>query len=175
MTSGYDELWRWSVNDVAGFWRSIWEYFDVQCSRPPSDVLSSRTMPGAPWFAGCELSYAEHIFRDRDDAAVAIRSASEIRELEEITWGELRTEVAELAAGLRSLGVERGDRVVAYLPNITEAVTGFLATVSIGAIWSSCSPAFGAGAVVDRFAQIEPKVLLCVDGYRLTQAGTRHR
>ncbi len=164
--AGYEELWDWSTTEIEDFWASIWDHFGVISNgeRPPT--LASRQMPPKGWFAGAELSYPEHIFRGRNDATVAIRAASEIRELEGVTWGELKQTVAELAAGLRSLGVERGDRVVAYLPNITEAITGFLATASIGAIWSSCSPDFGAGSVVDRFAQIEPKVLLCVDGYR---------
>ena len=123
-------------------------------------------MPGAKWFTGAELNYAQHIFRGKRDGDVAVLHASELRPLGELRWGELREQVACAAAALRELGVERGDRVVAYLPNIPEALVAFLATASIGAIWSSCSPDFGASSVVDRFAQIEPKVLLCVDGYR---------
>ena len=123
-------------------------------------------MPGARWFEGAELNYAEHVFRDRDPAALAVQHASELRELDTLTWGELERQVAAAAAGLRALGVERGDRVVAYVPNTPEALVAFLATASIGAVWSSCSPDFGAGSVVDRFAQIEPKVLFAVDGYR---------
>ena len=123
-------------------------------------------MPGARWFEGAELNYAQHIFRGKRDTDVAVLHASELRQLGELRWGELREQVASVAAGLRELGVERGDRVVAYLPNIPETLVAFLATASIGAIWSSCSPDFGASSVVDRFAQIEPKVLLCVDGYR---------
>jgi acetoacetyl-CoA synthetase len=164
--SDYDALWRWSVDDLEGFWAAIWDYFDVVSSKPRGDVLPERTMPGAQWFGGTELNYAEHVFRGKRGGDVAILHASEIRELGELTWDELRDRVASLAAGLHELGVERGDRVVAYLPNIPEAIIGFLATASIGAIWSSCSPDFGAGSVVDRFAQIEPKVLLAVDGYR---------
>jgi acetoacetyl-CoA synthetase len=123
-------------------------------------------MPGANWFPGALLSYPQHIFRNRNDADVAVRHASELRDLGELTWGELRDQVARAAAGLRELGVGRGDRVVAYMPNIPETLVAFLATASLGAIWSSCSPDFGASSVVDRFAQIEPKVLFCVDGYR---------
>ena len=123
-------------------------------------------MPGADWFPGALLSYPQHIFRNRDDADVAVRHASELRELGEVTWGELGDQVARAAAGLRELGIGRGDRVVAYMPNIPETLVAFLATASLGAIWSSCSPDFGASSVVDRFAQIEPKVLFCVDGYR---------
>ncbi len=162
----YDELRRWSVEDLEGFWAAVWEHFDVHAATPYERVLASAEMPGARWFGGAELSYAEHIFRDRDGAAVAIRHASELREPGEWTWAELRAQTAAIAAGLRALGVERGDRVVAYAPNIPEAVAALLACASIGATWSSCSPDFGARSVVDRFAQIEPKVLIAVDGYR---------
>src|SRR3954463_10149769 len=162
----YHALWRWSVEDVEGFWAAIWEFFDVQSETGYEKVLGSREMPGAEWFPGATVSYARHIFRGREDSDVAIRHASELRELGEWTWGELSRQTAELAAGLRALGVERGDRVVAYIPNIPEAVAGLLACASIGAIWSSCSPDFGARSVADRFAQIEPKVLIAVDGYR---------
>ncbi len=164
-TEGYDALWRWSVTEVEDFWRSMWDYFDVQSAAPPTEVLSERTMPGARWFPGTELSYPEHVFRGKEGSEVAIQHQAEGGELGAITWGELRSRVAALAAGLRKLGVGRGDRVVAYLPNSPAAVIGFLATSSLGAIWSSCSPDFGASSVVDRFAQIEPKVLLAVDGY----------
>ncbi|MDQ1686893.1 MAG: acetoacetyl-CoA synthetase [Frankiaceae bacterium] len=165
-TTSYDELWRWSVDDLEGFWSSIAGHFDVAFHEPPAAVLGRREMPGARWFAGATLSYPEHILRDRDDAAVAIRHASELRPLAELTWGELRALVARIQAGLRDLGVQRGDRVVAYMPNIPEAIAAFLAVAGLGAVWSSCSPDFGARSVVDRFAQIEPKVLLAVDGYR---------
>jgi acetoacetyl-CoA synthetase len=162
----YGALWEWSVTELEDFWASIWDFFEVQASGPYSKVLPERVMPGARWFEGAELNYAEHIFRGKRDADVAVQHASELRELDELRWGELRKQVAAAAAGLRELGVDRGDRVVAYLPNIPETLVGFLATASIGAIWSSCSPDFGASSVADRFAQIEPKVLLCVDGYR---------
>jgi acetoacetyl-CoA synthetase len=162
----YDELWRWSVEDLEGFWASIAEHFEVAFHEPPRAVLGSRAMPGAEWFAGATLSYPEHILRGRDDGAVAIRHASELRPLQELTWGELRVQVARIQAGLRDLGVGRDDRVVAYMPNIPETIAAFLAVAGLGAIWSSCSPDFGARSVVDRFAQIEPKVLLAVDGYR---------
>jgi len=162
----YDALWRWSVDDLDGFWRAIWDFFDVQADGDPSPVLASREMPGASWFPGTSLNYAEHVFAGKDDAETAILHASELRELGELSWGELRAQVAAVAAGLRGLGVGRGDRVVAYLPNLPEAIVAFLASASIGAIWSSCSPDFGPASVVDRFAQIEPKVLFAVDGYR---------
>jgi acetoacetyl-CoA synthetase len=163
---GYEELWRWSVTDLEAFWASIWDFFEVQADGGYDRVLASREMPGAEWFAGTILNYAEHVFAGKDDAEPAILHASELRELGELSWGELRGQVAAVAAGLRGLGVERGDRVVAYLPNIPEAIVAFLATASIGAVWSSCSPDFGPASVIDRFAQIEPKALFAVDGYR---------
>src|SRR4051794_36687227 len=160
----YGALWRWSVDNLDEFWAAIWDHFSVDGSY--ERVLGRREMPGAEWFPGARLSYAHHIFRSKDDGEVAIRHASELRELGEWTWGELGDQTARIAAGLRRLGVGEGDRVVAYMPNIPETVAAFLACASIGAIWSSCSPDFGARSVVDRFAQIEPKVLLAVDGYR---------
>jgi acetoacetyl-CoA synthetase len=164
--AGYHELWQWSVDDLDGFWSAIWEFFDVLADGDPAPVLASREMPGARWFPGTALNYAEHVFRGKDDEEVAILHASELRELGQMRWGELRHQVAAAAAGLRGLGVKRGDRVVAYMPNIPEAIVAFLAAASIGAVWSSCSPDFGPASVVDRFAQIEPKVLFAVDGYR---------
>jgi acetoacetyl-CoA synthetase len=163
---GYDELWRWSVDDLEAFWASIWDFFEVQADGGYERVLGSREMPGAGWFAGTSLNYAEHAFAGKDDAEIAILHASELRQLGELSWGELRAQVAATAAGLRALGVGRGDSVVAYLPNIPEATVAFLAAASIGAVWSSCSPDFGPASVIDRFAQIEPKVLFAVDGYR---------
>src|SRR5215208_6882804 len=161
---GYEELHRWSVEDLEGFWASIWEFFEVEGGY--ERVLADRSMPGAKWFTGAEVNYAEHAFRGKPDDRVAIVHAGELRDHAEVTWGELREQVAAIAAGLRALGVERGDRVAAYMPNIPEAIASFLATASIGAVWSSCSPDFGARSVIDRFAQIEPKVFLAVDGYR---------
>jgi acetoacetyl-CoA synthetase len=162
----YESLWRWSATEIEDFWASIWDYFDVQAATPYSEVLPDRGMPGANWFPGATPSHPQHIFRGKRGGDVAVHHASELRELTELTWDELRDQVARTAAGLRELGVGRGDRVVAYMPNIPETLVAFLATASIGAVWSSCSPDFGASSVVDRFAQIEPKVLLCVDGYR---------
>ncbi|HET7416312.1 MAG TPA: acetoacetate--CoA ligase [Solirubrobacterales bacterium] len=164
--NGYPELWQWSVDDLDGFWDAIWDFFGVQADGERGPALGSREMPGAEWFPGTRLNYAEHVFAGKADEEVAILHASELRELGEIRWGELREQVAAVAAGLRELGVQRGDRVVAYLPNIPEAIVAFLATASIGAVWSSCSPDFGPRSVIDRFAQIEPKVLFAVDGYR---------
>jgi acetoacetyl-CoA synthetase len=162
----YAALWRWSTEHVEDFWAAIWDFFDVTAASPHERVLGKREMPGAEWFPGAELNFAEHVFRAKDDSEVAVLHASELRELSELTWAELRDVTGRIATGLRSHGVQRGDRVVAYMPNIPEALAGFLACASIGAIWSSCSPDFGARSAVDRFAQIEPKVLLCVDGYR---------
>jgi acetoacetyl-CoA synthetase len=164
----YNELWEWSVTDLEGFWATVWEYCSIKTSKPYGRVLGAREMPGAEWFAGSELNYAEHVLRHvaHRPHEPAILHQSEVRPLGEMSWDELQEKTAALAAGLREMGVGRGDRVAAYLPNIPEAVVGLLACASIGAIWSSCSPDFGAGSVVDRFKQIEPEVLLAVDGYR---------
>jgi acetoacetyl-CoA synthetase len=161
----YQALWRWSVDRLEDFWASIWDFCGVRASQPYSHVLPERRMPGADWFPGTRLNYVENIFAGKPGDRVAILSASESRTLATLTWDELGEQVAALAGGLRELGVREGDRVVAYMPNLPETVAAMLATASLGAIWSSCSPDFGAGGVVDRFAQIEPKVLLAVDGY----------
>ncbi|HEX5700017.1 MAG TPA: acetoacetate--CoA ligase, partial [Rubrobacter sp.] len=164
----YNQLWEWSVTDLEGFWASVWEYCGIKASKPYERVLGESAMPGAEWFPGAELNYAEHVFRHapyRQDKP-AILHQSEVRSLGEVSWDELQEKTSALAAGLREMGVGRGDRVAAYLPNIPEAVIALLACASIGAVWSSCSPDFGAGSVVDRLEQIEPKVLLAVDGYR---------
>jgi len=160
----YASLWRWSVEDLEGFWAAVWDFFGVGGSYDA--VLGERSMPGAEWFPGAELNYAEHVFRDFDSSATAIRARSETRGDETLDWGELARQVARVRAGLAEIGVGRGDRVVAYMPNIPETVVAFLATASLGATWSSAAPEFGARSVIDRFAQIEPKVLLAVDGYR---------
>jgi acetoacetyl-CoA synthetase len=168
----YEELWSWSVQETEDFWASIWEFAGVRASRPYERVLDSLAMPGTRWFQGAELNYAENMLlgpgsvSPRDPAQVAVLHCSELRGLDQLTWGELSERVAAAAGGLRSLGVGRGDRVVAYMPNIPETLIAFLATASLGAIWSSAAPEFGARSVIDRFAQIEPKVLLAVDGYR---------
>src|SRR5919112_6818055 len=164
----YGELWEWSVTDVEGFWSSLWKFLDVKFSKPYERALAKREMPGAEWFPGAELNYAEHVFRNAGERLdePALVHKSETRPLSETSWAQLREQVAALSAALSEMGVERGDRVVAYLPNVPEAVVAFLACASLGAVWSSCSPDFGAGSVVDRFAQIEPKVLFAVDGYR---------
>jgi acetoacetyl-CoA synthetase len=165
----YDELWRWSVADLSAFWSSVWEFFDVQASTPPETILAHRAMPGAVWCPGATLNYAEHLLRGAgagDPKAIAVRARSQTRPPIDLTAGELADQVARARAGLARLGVGRGDRVVAYLPNIPETLVALLATASLGAVWASCAPEFGTRSVVDRFRQIEPKVLLAVDGYR---------
>ncbi len=166
--SGYHGLWQWSVTEIEEFWKSIWGYFGVRSSRPYTAVLAERRMPGARWFPGALVNWAEHVLlgAGRGAGHAAIIYESELRPLAEIGWDELSAQVAAVAAALRNLGVRPGDRVVACLPNIPEAVVACLAAASLGATWSSCSPDFGAGSIIDRFGQITPRVLLAVDGYR---------
>ena len=165
-TEDYEDLWRWSVDDLEGFWSSIVEFFDVRFNQPPERVLGAREMPGADWFPGAQTNFAEHMFRGKPDERLAIQHASELRELDSWSWGELRRQTAAVASALKARGVGPGDRVAAYMPNIPETVAALLACASIGAIWSSAAPEFGARSVIDRFSQIEPKVLLAIDGYR---------
>ena len=162
----YQALWRWSVTDIEGFWASLWDFFAIQASQPYERVLGRRAMPGAQWFPGARLSYAEHAFRHAAPDRPAILFQSETQPLTEVSWATLRAQVAAVASALRGMGVQPGDRVVAYLPNIPQAVVAFLACASLGAVWSSCSPDFGSPSVIDRFKQIQPKVLFAVDGYR---------
>jgi len=162
----YDALFRWSVDDLEGFWAAIWDFFEVRAHTPYERVLSERAMPGARWFEGATLNYAEHMVgRDEDLDTVAVLGRSQTRDPVELTFAGLREQVARARAGLERLGVGPGDRVVAYLPNIPETLVAFLATASLGAIWATCAPEFGARAVIDRFAIVEPKVLLAVAGY----------
>jgi acetoacetyl-CoA synthetase len=163
--TSYDQLWDWSVGELEDFWASIADYFRVPFRRRWTRVLDRRGMPGAHWFEDAELNYTEVVFGQRRDTQPALLSRSETRGLRAVTWAELEHQVAALAAALRRLGVRKGDRVAAYLPNIPHAVIAFLATASLGAIWSSCAPEFGARSVLDRFSQIEPKVLFAIDGY----------
>ena len=160
----YAALWQWSVRDLEAFWRSIWEYFDVRAHQPFTSVLASRQMPGARWFDGATLNYSEHALRRNDDAVAVVHRAEDGRR-SELRYAELRAEVARARAGLSRLGVQKGDRVVAFMPNTTETLVAFLAASSLGAVWSSSSPEFGVGSVLDRFRQIEPKVFVAVDGY----------
>jgi acetoacetyl-CoA synthetase len=165
---GYPDLWRWSVDDLDGFWSACTEWSGVRWHDTPTVALARRAMPGAEWFPGGTLNYAEHALAaaaDRPDD-VAIVARGQTRDAAEITWAHLADGVARCRAGLQRLGVRRGDRVAAFLPNIPETIVAFLATASIGAVWSSCAPEFGVRSVVDRFAQIEPTVLLAIDGYR---------
>ena len=161
----YAELWRWSVDDLAGFWSSVVDYYEIPLRGAWTEVLGDATMPGARWFDGAQLNYAEALLRRVVPDRPALLFASERSPLREVSGAELQAAVAAAAGGLRRLGVGRGDRVVAMIPNIPEAVVGLLACASIGAIWSSCSPDFGARGLIDRFAQISPKVLIAVDGY----------
>ncbi len=162
----YSSLWQWSVTEIEDFWQSLWEFFDIWAAKSFSDVLTERKMPGAQWFKGAELNYAEQVFRNTSSKHPALIFQSEIQPLMEISWDEFQQKVSSIASALRSMGVKRGDRVVAYMPNIPQTIVAFLACASIGATWSSCSPDFGTRSVVDRFKQIEPKVLFAVDGYQ---------
>ena len=166
--SDYPQLWDWSVDQLESFYASRWEYFDIRHSQPYTRVLDGHAMPGAKWFEGARLNLAEQVFRFHigDPGRPAIESRSELRGRQTFTWGELHRQIAATAASLRGLGVGPGDRVVAYLPNIPETVVAFLACASIGAVWSSCSPDMGTRSVLDRFQQIDPKVMIAVDGYR---------
>jgi acetoacetyl-CoA synthetase len=164
----YAALWQWSVTDLPAFWQSIWDYFEVRAHTPPTAVLLDQAMPGADWFPGATLNYAEHVLRmpglaDDDPVVVAY---SQTRSPATLTARQLREEVRRVRAGLKGLGVGRGDRVAAYAPNIPETYVLMLATASLGAVFSSCAPEFGSRSVIDRWTQIEPKVLVAVDGYR---------
>jgi acetoacetyl-CoA synthetase len=164
----YEALWRWSVDDLPAFWGSLWEYFEVRANGWSGTVLADAGMPGARWFPGAALNYAEHVLRmpGIGDDDVAVLAYSQTRPPITLTAAELREQVRRVRAGLRRLGVVRGDRVVAYLPNIPETLVLMLATASLGATFSSCAPEFGTRSVVDRWRQIDPKVLVAVDGYR---------
>jgi len=162
----YNDLWEWSVNDLEGFWSAIWDYFEIKSYTDYQDVVSGGKMPQVQWFQGATLNYAEHVFRNEVEDKAAIISQSENRPKQELTWAELKKMTAAIAAYLKDAGIKPGDRVVAYAPNIPETVAAFLACASIGAVWSSCAPEFGIKSVIDRFKQIEPKVLFTVDGYQ---------
>ncbi|WP_306365028.1 AMP-binding protein, partial [Nocardia sp. CC227C] len=160
----YPALWRWSVDDLSGFWKSLWEYFDL--GEVPGEVLASTDMPGAQWFPGVRLNYVDQVLRQARTDRPAILSVSEDAEIVEISWAELVSRTIAFAHTLRELGVRPGDRVVGYLPNIPEAVIAFLATASIGAVWSACGQDYSARAALDRLGQLEPVVLVTADGYR---------
>jgi acetoacetyl-CoA synthetase len=163
----YDPLWQWSVEHLEDFWAAVWAFFDVQASTPYETVLASRTMPGARWFAGARLNFAEHVLRRAEGRGdqPAVVGVAEDGTTVELSWDALRDSVGRAAAGLRRLGVRPGDRVVAYLPNVPEAIVAFLATASVGAVWSACAPDIGSPSAADRFAQLDPVVLITADGY----------
>src|SRR3974390_331048 len=164
---GYADLWQWSVTQPGEFWAAVWDYFEVLGHRGPGPVLTGAVMPDVQWFTGATLNYARNALRTAwtDPHRTALIFDSERTKGGSLSYSELAQQVARVARGLRGLGVGHGDRVAALLPNVPEAIVGLLATASLGAIWSSCSPDFGARSVIDRFAQIEPKVLLACDGY----------
>lgn len=166
----YQALWNWSITDLGGFWQTIWDYFDLQSPTPHHAVLQHNVMPGAHWFPGAQTNYAHQVLRHVDAAHAAgcpaLVSRNERGEHRELSWPELRRQVASMALHLKAQGLQPGDRVAAYLPNIPEAMVAFLATVSIGGVWSICAPDMGTAAVLDRFRQIAPKILIAVDGVR---------
>ena len=172
----YDALWRWSTTELDAFWQSVWDYFDLQSPTPHTAALACNTMPGAQWFPGAQVNYVRQVLRHVDAAQAAglpaIISRNEKGQHRELSWPELRRQVASLALHLQAQGVQPGDRVAAYLPNVPEAMIAFLATASIGGVWSICAPDMGTHAVLDRFRQIEPKVLISVDG--VTYGGRDH-
>lgn len=168
----YNELWQWSVDEVPLFWKSISEFFNVQFHSPYKSVMSDDPMPFTKWFEGSTLNYAEHIFRNKTSERPAILFASERKEMTSVSWTELEKQTAALQTYLKQQNIKPEDRVAAYLPNIPQATVSLLATISLGAVWSSCSPDFGSGSVLDRFRQIAPKILIAVDGY--TYNGTSY-
>ena len=170
--SDYNALWKWSVDDLESFWQSIWDFFELRYDGSCQPVLASRQMPGADWYPNTRLNYAEHVFRNASADRPALLVRDEDAPVREVTWAELERSTGALAAGLRAMGVEPGDRVASYMPHRPETVVAFLACASIGAVWSSCGPDMGPMLVRDRFRQIEPKVLFAVDAYSYN--GKRH-
>ncbi|MBC5762940.1 acetoacetate--CoA ligase [Ramlibacter albus] len=163
---GHASLWEWSVDRIEDFWAALWDYFGIESSTPHSCVLEERVMPGAVWFPGARVNFARHMLHKGQRGRPAIHHRSEIRPPATLHWEDLRDQVATLAEAMRRMGIRPGDRVVSTLPNTPEAVIALLATTAIGAIWSACSPDFGARSILDRFQQIEPRLLFAVDGYR---------
>lgn len=162
----YRDLWRWSVTDLESFWGALWDYLGVEASSAYTRVLGRRAMPGAEWFPGARLNYAQNVLRREHAGGIALLHAGEDRPPEALAWSDLGREVRILATQLRALGVQPGDRVVAWMPNIPQTVVAMLATTAIGAIWACCSPDFGERGALDRFAQLSPRVMFCIDGYR---------
>lgn len=164
--NSYPDLWRWSVTEVADFWQSIWDYFDIKASQPPTAVLPNSTMPGATWFPGARLNYAENFFARQQHDHPALLYKAEGEALTAVDWNQLTRQTSQLAQALKAMGVQKGDRVVAYMPHIPQTIIALFAVASLGAIWSSASPDFGSRSVLDRYQQIEPKVLIAVNGYQ---------
>ena len=162
---GYPDLWEWSTTELEAFWEAVWQYFEVTSSAPYHEVLNQRDMPGARWFQGSRLNYTQQVFNNMTDQRPAFMFKCEQGPLQPMSWQGLYSQVASVAASLREMGVEPGDRVAAFMPNIPQTLIAFLACASLGAVWSSCSPDFASRSVVDRFSQIEPKVLFAVDAY----------
>ncbi|MGY1807977.1 acetoacetate--CoA ligase [Blastococcus sp. SYSU D00669] len=162
----YAALWRWSTTELEEFWSAVWDFFGVQASQPPTAVLAERTMPGARWFPGARLNFAEHLLRQERPGEPALLAVSETAPVRELPWEEFTRQVRRVATHLRERGVRPGDRVVAYLPNVPEAVVAMVASASIGAVWAACSPDFGARGTLDRLGQLAPTVLFAADGYR---------
>lgn len=171
-TGDYLDLWRWSVDRLEEFWPAVWDYFGVRSATPYQRVLSGSVMPDVEWFTGAQVSYVEHLFRGRDPEQIAVIDARESARPGEgpvsrrLTWGMLRQQTVGLAQTLRELGVGPGDRVAGYVPNAAEAVIAFLATASLGAIWSGCGQDYSPAAAAERLGQLEPAVLIAADGYR---------
>lgn len=167
--TGYPDLWQWSVEDPSAFWKSLWDYFDIIHDGEIVDVMTPDPMPRTRWFTGTQLNYAEHVLRHEtngDPSRPMLHYASELRELTCTSWEQVAADVRRLATTLRQMGIEPGDRIVAYMPNIPETVIAMLAATAIGAIWSSAAPEFGAQIVIDRFSQIKPKLVFATNGYR---------
>lgn len=162
----YSSMWQWSVDHPSAFWESIWQYFNVKSYSPYREIMSDDAMPHTKWFDGATLNYAEHIMRNKTEERPAILFASEREDTKKISWKQLEQDAAALQQFLKAAGVTEGDRVAAFIPNIPQATVALIATISLGAVWSSCSPDFGSGSVLDRFQQIEPKILIVVDGYQ---------
>ena len=160
----YESLWEWSTEHIEEFWKTIVEYFDIQFHHPYKKVLSSHKMPGVKWFEGATLNYTEQVFKNYNENYPALISESENRLMSEMSWSELHKQVASVSRFMRDKNIKKGDRVVAFMPNTPETVVAFLATASIGAVWSSCSPEFGAESVIERFKQIKPKLMFAVEG-----------
>lgn len=170
----YEALRQWSVSDIEAFWAAIWDYFDIASDAPPTQVVDSRAMPGAKWFVGSRVNYAEHLLRHEARAQpgeVAIHHLTEQRPLATLSWQELGSQVRKLATRLRELGIQPGDRIVSYMPNVPETTVAMIATLAVGAVWSSAAPEFGTRTVIERFAQIEPRLIFLCDGYRFGGKG----